>query len=41
MFTPRHPATHPKREKILQGEEKLDGDALVAAAVENAEVVDL
>ena len=41
VFTPRHPATHPKREKILQGEEKLDGDALVAAAVENAEVVDL
>ena len=41
VFTPRHPATHPKREKILQGEEKLYGDALVAAAVENAEVVDL
>ena len=41
VFTPRHPATKPKMEIILDGESKLDSDALIAAAMEGTEVVDL
>ena len=41
VFTPRHPATKPKKEKIMEGEEKLDQEALIAAAVENAEIIEL
>ena len=41
VFTPRHPATKPKMELILDGESKLDTDALVAAALENTEVFEL
>ena len=39
VFTPRHPATHPKLEKILEGEAKLDTEALIARAMEGTEVV--
>ncbi len=38
VFTPRHPATRPKLEIILEGEAKLDTDALVQAAVDATEV---
>ena len=41
VFTPRHPATRPRMEKILEGEEKLDSERLIAEAVEKAEVIDL
>ena len=41
VFTPRHPATRPKMEKILEGESRLDSEALIARAVENAEVLSL
>ena len=41
VFTPRHPATKPKMELILDGESKLDTDALVVAALENTEVFEL
>ncbi len=41
VFTPRHPATKPKMEIILEGEGKLDSEALIAAALENTEVIDL
>ncbi|MBE5782374.1 MAG: tRNA 4-thiouridine(8) synthase ThiI [Clostridiales bacterium] len=41
VFTPRHPATKPKMQKIMEGESKLDQEALIAAAVENAEIVEL
>ena len=41
VFTPRHPATKPKEEKIAWGEARLEQDALIAAAVENAEIVEL
>ncbi len=41
VFTPRHPATKPKMEIILEGESKLDSEALIAAALENTEVVEL
>ena len=34
VFTPRHPATHPKMEIVLKGEAALDIDALVDEAVE-------
>ncbi|MEG0492893.1 MAG: tRNA uracil 4-sulfurtransferase ThiI [Clostridia bacterium] len=41
VFTPRHPATKPKMEIILDGESKLDSDALIAAALENTEIFEL
>ena len=41
VFTPRHPATKPKTEKILEGESKLDSERLIGAAVSNAEVLTL
>lgn len=41
VFTPKHPATKPKMAKIQEGEEKLDQEALINAAVENAEIVEL
>ncbi len=39
VFTPRHPATNPKLEKILWGEERLDVEALIDEAVAGIEVV--
>lgn len=36
VFTPRHPVTNPRLESILNEESKLDVDALVERAVENA-----
>ena len=41
VFTPRHPATKPKMEIILEGESKLDSEALIKAALENTEVIQL
>ena len=41
VFTPRHPATKPKKSLIQLGEEKLDHEALIQAAVDNAEIVEL
>ena len=39
VFTPRHPATHPKMEKILEGESRLDTEELIARALEGTELV--
>ncbi len=39
VFTPRHPATKPKMDIILDGEAKLDSDALIEAAILNTEVI--
>ncbi len=39
VFTPRHPATHPKMEKILEGEKHLDEDALITRALEGTEEI--
>ena len=39
VFTPRHPATHPKMEKILEGEAKLDTEELIARAMEGMEMI--
>lgn len=41
VFTPRHPATKPKMDIILEGEAKLDGDALNEAALSLMETVRL
>ncbi|MDD3334157.1 MAG: tRNA 4-thiouridine(8) synthase ThiI [Eubacteriales bacterium] len=41
VFTPRHPATRPKMEIILDGESKLDSEALIQAALDGTEVFDL
>ena len=39
MFTPRHPATRPKMDKILEGEARLDTEALIARALEGVEMI--
>ena len=39
VFTPRHPATHPKMEKILEGEKKLEEEALIQRALEGTEMI--
>ena len=41
VFTPKHPATHPKMDKILESEAKLDQDTLIQTAVEQAEIIEL
>ena len=41
IFTPKHPATHPRAELIRRAEQALDSDALIAAAVEGTEVVEV
>ena len=41
VFTPRHPATKPKEALIKKGEDQLDQEALIQAAIENAEIVEL
>ena len=39
VFTPRHPATHPKMDKIIEGESKLDMEALIQEAIDGIEIV--
>lgn len=39
VFTPRHPATHPKMDKILEGESKLDVEGLIQEAIDGIEIV--
>jgi thiamine biosynthesis protein ThiI len=39
VFTPRHPATHPKMEKILEGESRLEEEELIQRALEGTEVI--
>lgn len=41
IFTPRHPATKPKMEIILDGEAKLDNEALMERALAEQEIVQL
>ena len=41
VFTPKHPATHPRKDLVRKAEEKLDSEALIAAAVEGTEIVEL
>ena len=40
VFTPRHPATHPRLERILEGESCLDTDALIERAMNGIEIVE-
>ncbi|MGN1020195.1 MAG: tRNA uracil 4-sulfurtransferase ThiI [Aristaeellaceae bacterium] len=39
VFTPRHPATNPKLDKILEGEARLDVEGLIEEAMAGIEVV--
>ncbi|MCI6374998.1 MAG: tRNA 4-thiouridine(8) synthase ThiI [Clostridiales bacterium] len=41
VFTPKHPATHPRKALIAKAEEALDSEALIAAAIEGTEVVEV
>ena len=39
VFTPRHPATHPKMEKILEGESRLEQEELIQRALDGTEII--
>ena len=39
IFTPKHPATRPKKDKVAEAEQKLAGETLIAAALAGVEVV--
>ena len=41
VFTPKHPATHPRKELVRKAEERLDSEALIAAAVEGTELIEI
>lgn len=41
VFLPKHPATKPKLEKILESESKLDCEALIDAAVDAEEIINI
>ena len=41
VFLPKHPATKPKLEKILESESKLDCEALIDAAIESQEIINI
>lgn len=41
VFLPKHPTTKPKLERILESESRLDCEALIQAAVESAETMDI
>ncbi|MBE5803425.1 MAG: tRNA 4-thiouridine(8) synthase ThiI [Clostridiales bacterium] len=38
VFTPKHPATNPKMDKILEGESRLDAEALIEEAIAGIEI---
>jgi len=38
VFTPKHPATNPKMDKIQEGESKLDAEALIEEAIAGIEI---
>ncbi len=39
IFTPKHPATHPKLDRAEEAEQKLDVEGLIREAVKNVEVI--
>ena len=41
VFLPKHPLTRPKLKRIEESESKLDVDALVRAAVESLETIEI
>ena len=41
VFTPRHPVTHPRQDKIAEAEQALDGEALIEEALAGVEIVDV
>lgn len=41
VFLPKHPATKPRLERILESESKLDCEALIEAAIASQEIIDI
>lgn len=41
VFTPRHPATKPRLERILEGEGKMEAEALIEEALAGVEIVEV
>lgn len=41
VFLPKNPVTHPKLDKILQDETKLDREGLIKSAIENVEIISI
>lgn len=41
VFTPKHPKTHPKLDRVIKSESVLDVDALIKEAVEGTEMIEV
>ena len=41
VFVPKHPLIHPKQERIVQSEQKLDVDSLIEDAMQHIEIIDI
>ena len=41
VFTPKHPATHPRKELVRKAELALDSEALINAAIAGTEIVEV
>ncbi|NLB40697.1 MAG: tRNA 4-thiouridine(8) synthase ThiI, partial [Clostridiales bacterium] len=41
VFTPRHPVTKPRLDKIVKSEELINGEELIQEALDNIEVIEL
>jgi len=41
VFTPRHPATHPRLDKVLKSEQLINESSLIQEALDNIEVIEL
>ena len=41
VFTPKHPATHPRVELVRKAEQALDSEALIEAAIAGTEVIEV
>ena len=41
VFTPKHPATHPRVELVRKAEQALDGETLIEAAIAGTEVIEV
>jgi thiamine biosynthesis protein ThiI len=41
VFTPKHPTTHPRLDRIIKSEALVNGEELIREALENTEVIEL
>jgi thiamine biosynthesis protein ThiI len=41
IFTPKHPVTRPRLNRILKSEQLINGEELIREALDNIEIIDL